>query len=153
MFKPRPRRQVKYHKIYVVSCFIKDVDLSVMYDFFPFDHFIFLSLFANYLAVWYPFLRKERKFHHQSMQGRIQNLFKYLRRSVLQKYLMAFTCCNYFRKTLHLRCAAGFWIRLSYGTRKIAPRKIAFYRNPNSNSNWREAGGCCQVSQQLRLWS
>ena len=70
------------------------------------------------------------------MQGRIQNLVKYLRRGVLQKYLMAIaSCCNYFRETLHLRCVAGFWMRLSYGTQKIALWKIAFYPNPNSNPN------------------
>ena len=138
MFKPRPHCQVKYHKIYyVLFCFIKDADLSGMYDSFPFGHFIFLWPFANCLAVWYPLLQKKRKFHrYQNMQGRIQNLAKYLRRSVLQKYLMAFaSCCNYSRETLHLRCVAGFWMRLSYGTQKIAPWKIAFYPNPNSNPN------------------
>ena len=128
MFKPRPYCQVKYHKIYyVVFCFIKDADLSGIYHSFPFGHFIFLWPFANYLAVWYPLLQKERKFHlYQSMQGRIQNLVKYLRRGVLQKYLMAFaSCCNYFRETLHLRCVAGFWMRLSYGTqKKLLPGRL-----------------------------
>ena len=42
---------------------------------------------------------------NQWQQRRIQNLLKHLRWTVLQ-------AVNYFRKTFHLRCLGGFWIRL-----------------------------------------
>ena len=90
MFKPRPRCQVKYHKIYVVSCFIKDVDLSVMYDFFPFDHFIFLSLFANYLAVMISFSSKREKISSSKYAGAYSEPFQIFKKKCFTKIFNGF---------------------------------------------------------------